>query len=70
MNLFTKCIPPPGKNIYRQVFKYRYPEKSELFLPNRMAYVIDLDDEYAESDIPTTLMRSKADCPSFEVSYY
>ncbi|XP_055935970.1 protein Red-like [Argiope bruennichi] len=55
-----------GKNIYRQVFKNRYPEKSELFLPNRMAYVIDLEDEYAESDIPTTLLRSKADCPSFE----
>ncbi|KFM71946.1 Protein Red, partial [Stegodyphus mimosarum] len=55
-----------GKNIYRQVFKHRYPEKSELFLPNRMAYIIDLEDEYAESDIPTTLLRSKADCPSFE----
>lgn len=55
-----------GKNIYRQVFKSQYPERSELFLPNRMAYIIDLEDEYAESDIPTTLMRSKADCPSFE----
>lgn len=55
-----------GKNIYRQVFKHRYPEKSELFLPNRMAYIIDLEDEFAESDIPTTLLRSKADCPSFE----
>ncbi|GFX61105.1 protein Red [Trichonephila clavipes] len=55
-----------GKNIYRQVFKNRYPEKSELFLPNRMAYIIDLEDEYADSDIPTTLLRSKADCPSFE----
>ncbi|GIX79851.1 protein Red [Caerostris extrusa] len=55
-----------GKNIYRQVFKNRFQEKSELFLPNRMAYVIDLEDEYAESDIPTTLLRSKADCPSFE----
>ena len=28
-----------------------------------MAYVFELEDEYAESDIPTTLMRSKADCP-------
>lgn len=55
-----------GKNIYRTVFKNRYPERSELFLPNRMAYVIDLEDEYAESDIPTTLIRSKADCPTFE----
>jgi len=32
-----------------------------------MAYVVDLEDDYAESDIPTTLIRSKADCPSLEV---
>lgn len=32
------------------------------------AYVFDVEDEYAESDIPTTLMRSKADCPGIEVS--
>ena len=31
------------------------------------AYVFELDDEYAESDIPTTLIRSKADCPTIEV---
>ena len=31
------------------------------------AYVFDLDDEYSESDIPTTLIRSKADCPTVEV---
>ena len=28
-----------------------------------MAYVFELDEEYAESDIPTTLLRSKAECP-------
>ncbi|UYV61010.1 IK [Cordylochernes scorpioides] len=42
------------------------PEKKDLFLPGRMAYVIDLDDEFAESDIPTTLLRSKADYPAIE----
>jgi IK cytokine len=26
-----------------------------------MAYIIDLEDEFAESDIPTTTIRSKAD---------
>ena len=31
------------------------------------AFVFDLEDEYAESDIPTTLIRSKADCPGIEV---
>ena len=29
--------------------------------------MFELDDEYAESDIPTTLIRSKADCPNMEV---
>ena len=32
------------------------------------AYVFEMDDEYAESDIPTTLLRSKADCPTQEVT--
>ena len=30
--------------------------------------MFELDDEYAESDIPTTLLRSKADCPTQEVT--
>lgn len=55
-----------GRNIYRQVFRPRTMERNDLFLPNRMAYVIELDDEFAESDIPTTLIRSKKDCPNFE----
>jgi len=57
----------PGRNIYRYLFSRRLPERNELFLPGRMAYVVDLEDDYAESDIPTTLIRSKADCPSLEV---
>ena len=57
-----------GRNIYRHLFSRRLPERNELFLPGRMAYVVDLEDDYAESDIPTTLIRSKADCPSLEVS--
>ena len=57
-----------GRNIYRTLFKNKLPERNELFLPKRMAYVVDLDDEY-DTDIPTTLIRSKADCPSVEVSF-
>ena len=53
--------------MYRTVFRSRIVERNELFLPGRMAYVVDLDDEYADTDIPTTLIRSKADCPSMEV---
>lgn len=55
-----------GRNIYRQVFRPRIMERNDLFLPNRMAYIIELEDEYAESDIPTTLIRSKKDCPNLE----
>ncbi|XP_050038781.1 protein Red [Dermacentor andersoni] len=55
-----------GRNIYRQIFRPRAVERNDLFLPNRMAYVIELDDEYADSDIPTTLIRSKKDCPNLE----
>ena len=33
---------------------------NELFFPGRMAYVMDLEEE-AESDIPTTTIRSKKD---------
>uniref|UniRef100_A0A6Q2YNR1 IK cytokine n=1 Tax=Esox lucius TaxID=8010 RepID=A0A6Q2YNR1_ESOLU len=55
-----------GRNIYRILFKGRQFERNELFLPGRMAYVVDLEDEYADTDIPTTLIRSKADCPTME----
>ncbi|KAG7273465.1 hypothetical protein CRUP_032713 [Coryphaenoides rupestris] len=55
-----------GRNVYRMVFRSRVVERNELFLPGRMAYVVDLEDEYADTDIPTTLIRSKADCPSME----
>ncbi|KAH0618091.1 hypothetical protein JD844_017072 [Phrynosoma platyrhinos] len=55
-----------GRNIYRILFKGKAYERNELFLPGRMAYVVDLDDEYADTDIPTTLIRSKADCPTME----
>ena len=56
-----------GRNIYRSLFKAKTSERNELFLPGRMAYVVDLEDEFADSDIPCTVIRSKADCPSLEV---
>lgn len=56
-----------AKNIYRTLFQTSIPERNELFAPGRMAFVFDLEDEYAESDIPTTVIRSKADVPLSEV---
>lgn len=67
MSLCPLPSPPPGRNIYRVVFRTGQIERNELFLPGRMAYVVDLDDEFTDTDIPTTLIRSKADCPSMEV---
>ncbi|KAK2185184.1 hypothetical protein NP493_243g01063 [Ridgeia piscesae] len=55
-----------GRNIFRTLFRRQLPERNELFLPQRMAYVIDLEDDFCESDIPVTLIRSKADCPTME----
>ncbi|KAG8230233.1 hypothetical protein J437_LFUL010861 [Ladona fulva] len=64
-----------GRNIYRAAFKNRGPiERNELFSPGRTAYVIEVDEEGVgavsggayESDIPTTLIRSRADVPSLE----
>ncbi len=54
-----------GKNINNIVtfYRSRHVERNDLFAPGRMAYVIELEDENAETDIPTTLIRSKADVP-------
>ena len=54
---------PMAKNLNRILFEQEVPKSIDNFLEGRMAYVFELEDEYAESDIPTTLMRSKADCP-------
>ena len=56
-----------AKNVCRILFEKKLCFKNESFLPGRMAYVFDLDDEFAETDIPTILMRSKADCPNVEL---
>ncbi|XP_052691146.1 protein Red-like, partial [Crassostrea angulata] len=57
-----------GRSIFRTLFKSKFPERNELFLPGRMAYVVDLEDDYAENDVPCTTIRSKADCPSLEAT--
>lgn len=56
-----------ARNIYRQLFELQLPKTNELFQPNRMAYIVDLNDE--ETDVPITSIRSKADCPNMEVSW-
>lgn len=57
-----------GRNINNivQFYRSRHIERNDLFSPGRMAYVIELEDENIETDIPTTLIRSKADVPVTE----
>ncbi|CAF0832408.1 unnamed protein product [Didymodactylos carnosus] len=69
-----------AKNVFRTLFRnnplnqQQQPNQrkiNELFLPHRMAYVIDLESDQDNQnglidDIPTTLIRSKADCPNAE----
>ncbi|KAH0549209.1 protein Red [Cotesia glomerata] len=59
-----------GRNIHKIIttMKSKTVERNELFTPGRMAYVIELEDENAEVDIPTTLIRSKADVPTIDAT--
>ena len=52
-----------GRNVYRMLFKSKSYERNELFLPGRMAYVVDLDDEYADTDIPPLLSAARLIVP-------
>ena len=56
-----------GRRIFSSLFNTKPSEFNDLFLTGRMAYAIDLDDDVAESDIPTTVIRSKADLQGIEV---
>uniref|UniRef100_A0A182JCS5 RED-like N-terminal domain-containing protein n=1 Tax=Anopheles atroparvus TaxID=41427 RepID=A0A182JCS5_ANOAO len=54
-----------GQNIFRIFEKQRSRtiERNEMFAPGRMAYHIELEDDNVDSDIPTTVIRSKAEVP-------
>ncbi|KAH7405094.1 hypothetical protein KP509_15G055900 [Ceratopteris richardii] len=52
-----------AKLIYQWAIKPEcFNKTNEMFLPGRTAFVYNLDEEFSQ-DIPTTLHRSKADCP-------
>ncbi|CAG4933070.1 unnamed protein product [Colias eurytheme] len=60
---------PMAKNIYNMILEQKSKKvaRNELFAAGRMAYVVELDEEGAiDSDIPTTLTRSKADVPEMD----
>ncbi|KAL2941780.1 Suppressor of mec-8 and unc-52 protein-like protein 2 [Bienertia sinuspersici] len=52
-----------AKSVYQWMVKPQSVVKTnEMFLPGRMAFIFDMENVYSH-DIPTTLHRSKADCP-------
>lgn len=57
-----------GRNIYRVAIKSNIVERNPLFAQGRMAYAVDLNEEVADSDIPSTLIRSKSDVPNLEAT--
>lgn len=55
-----------AKSVYQWIVKPQTVVKSsEMFLPGRMSFIFDMENGYSH-DIPTTLHRSKADCPQPE----
>ncbi|KAF3439742.1 hypothetical protein FNV43_RR18020 [Rhamnella rubrinervis] len=55
-----------AKSVYQWIVKPQTVIKSnEMFLPGRMTFVYNMEGGYSH-DIPTTLHRSKADCPQPE----
>lgn len=54
-----------AQNLMNVLFENNLPEKNDYFLPGRLAYVFDLEND-CPSDAFTTLLRSKADCPNWE----
>ena len=59
----TKFHTSIGRGVFDAIFNPPKINVSEQFLPRRTAFVYELDDDSFNSDIPTTLRRSKADCP-------
>ncbi|XP_050219558.1 suppressor of mec-8 and unc-52 protein homolog 2 [Mercurialis annua] len=52
-----------AKSVYQSIVKPQIIMKTnEMFLPGRMSFIFNMEGGYTH-DIPTTLHRSKADCP-------
>ncbi|CAI5473859.1 unnamed protein product [Closterium sp. Yama58-4] len=51
-----------ARSVFEQIVRPVPAKPNEFFLPGRTSFVFDMDDEF-RSEIPTTVHRSKADCP-------
>ncbi|KAK4478992.1 hypothetical protein RD792_014500, partial [Penstemon davidsonii] len=58
-----------AKSVYQWIVKPQTVTKTnEMFLPGRMAFIFNMESGFSH-DIPTTVYRSKADCPIPEYLY-
>ncbi|KAI3912867.1 hypothetical protein MKW98_012809 [Papaver atlanticum] len=55
-----------AKSVYQWIVKPQTTVKlNEMFLPGRMSFIFNMEENFSH-DIPTTVHRSKADCPDPE----
>ena len=60
---------PLGKKIFEAVTPKQRPLKNELFFPGRMYFRYELDEDFG-SEIPTNVIRSKAEFSDFQVTFF
>jgi IK cytokine len=59
-----RFVSATGRGVFESLFNPPRTDVREMFLPRRTAFVFEFDSsEGGDTDIPTTLRRSKADCP-------
>lgn len=64
----VKFSTPLGRSVYHAVFRPAGGSRNlvrEMFQPRRTAFVFEFGE--GGGDVPTTLRRSKADCPAVQV---
>ena len=54
-----------ARNLMQILFETNLPEKNDYFLPGRLAYVFDLDND-CPTDAFTSVIRSKSECPNWD----
>ena len=59
---------PLGKKIFEAATPKQRPQKNELFFPGRMYFRYELDEDFG-SEVPTNVIRSKAEFSDYQVSF-
>ena len=63
------CRTRVSRGVYNTLFNRQQQARNELFQPGRMAYLVELESLKGNPlAAPTTVIRSKADCPEVDGS--